>query len=205
MVGEYLRAVLSLFVAVFDNRPFKERSKKVEKGRKVSRKGLEICVKRVYNMCIKERGEDMKLDELRKELNLLNGRVKEVLKKSGYEDYGDVEVDFNPDNPDEVQLAVEYRSIVGKLDELSHALSYFMRPVAREGKLYMNQNGRYELDGKELTSGSGVEVLLYDECMERWEWYASRIESKPDGAYYLVGKSTLNLEGVTARQRERGL
>ena len=34
-------------------------------------------------MCIKERGEDMKLDELRKELNLLNGRVKEVLKKSG--------------------------------------------------------------------------------------------------------------------------
>lgn len=156
-------------------------------------------------MCIKERGEDMKLDELRKELNLLNGRVKEVLKKSGYEDYGDVEVDFNPDNPDEVQLAVEYRSIVGKLDELSHALSYFMRPVAREGKLYMNQNGRYELDGKELTSGSGVEVLLYDECMERWEWYASRIESKPDGAYYLVGKSTLKLEGVTARQRERGL
>lgn len=202
MVGEYLRAVLSLFAAVFDNRPFKERSKK---SRKVSRKGLEFCVKRVYNMCIKERGEDMKLDELRKELNLLNGRVKEVLKKSGYEDYGDVEVDFNPDNPDEVQLAVEYRSIVGKLDELSHALSYFMRPVAREGKLYMNQNGRYELDGKELTSGSGVEVLLYDECMERWEWYASRIESKPDGAYYLVGKSTLNLEGVTARQRERGL
>ena len=147
----------------------------------------------------------MKLDDLRKELNLLNGKMKEILRKSGYEDYGDVEVDFNQDSPDEVQLAMEYRSIVGKMDELSHALSYFMRPVTHEGKLRMNRNGRYELDGRELTSGSGVEVLLYDDCMERWEWCASRIESKPDGMYYLVGKSTLDLEGVTARLRERGL
>lgn len=144
----------------------------------------------------------MKLDELNKELYALNSRIKGILKASGFEDWGEVEVEHDTQNPDEVMLANEYRQIVEKLDGVSRALGYFMLPVAREGKLRLNQNGRYELDGAELTSGEGVEVLLYDDCMERWEWYASRIESM-DGKYYLVGKSNLDLEGVTARQRER--
>lgn len=145
----------------------------------------------------------MKLDQLNKELYALNSRIKGILRASGFEDWGEVEVEHDTQNPDEVMLANEYRQIIERLGGISHSLEYFMLPVAKQGKLRLNRNGRYELNGAELTSGEGVEVLLYDDCMERWEWYSSRIESTRDGKYYLVGRSDLDLEGVTARQRER--
>ena len=144
----------------------------------------------------------MKLDELGKELYALNSEIKRILRTSGFEECGEVEVECDAQNPDEIQLANEYCRIVEKLDDISCLMEYFSLPVAKEGKLHLNQNGRYELNGVELTSGESVEVLLYDRCMERREWFASRIESS-DGKYYLVGKSSLDLEGLTARQRKR--
>ena len=79
-------------------------------------------------------------------------------------------------------------------------LAYYDLPVVAEGTLQKNANGRYELNGHELTSGREVELLLYDpEWDKAPHWVRTRIEHDSD--YYAVYQHT-SLDGKTARIRQ---
>ena len=87
-----------------------------------------------------------------------------------------------------------------RLDEVHRQLEYLALPVRYSGQLHLQENGRYKLGEYELTSGSSVEVLLYDEWEEVYKWVASRIEHNGE-SYYLVGHTDTALEGLKARKR----
>ena len=138
----------------------------------------------------------MNVRELKNELNGLNSKITRILK-----DTGDIEsVEYDGTNPEDVMLWYELGRIVDLLDGASRGLRYLDRPIKREGELRKNSCGRYECDGYELTSGSPVEVLVYDDFYERDEWMVTRVEHNGTD-YYVVGKPSLNLSGVRARIR----
>lgn len=142
----------------------------------------------------------MDVKELKLEMDGLNSQIKRILKSSGYADYAELSVDYDRSNPDEVMLRRELSSCIDKLDEVSAVLEYLNRPVRVEGILRKNRNGRYEIGDRELSSGSPVEVLIYDRYDERWEWLSSRIEHNGKD-YYLVGSRDTDLEGCRGRVR----
>ena len=143
----------------------------------------------------------MNVRNLKNELNSLNSKITRILRDTGYAEYADLEsVEYDGLNPDEAMLWSELCGIVGLLDNASRGLRYLDRPIKREGKLRKNSRGRYECNGYELTSGSPVEVLVYDNFYERDEWMATRVEHNGTD-YYVVGKPSLNLSGVRARIR----
>lgn len=74
-------------------------------------------------------------------------------------------------------------------------LRYLQKPVRAEYRLFLNENGRYEVDsGHYYTSGSQIE-FYYE---ERWE--LSRVESS-NGEYYILHFKDVNLDGLRVRIR----
>ena len=144
----------------------------------------------------------MTIIELQEALNKINEQAKKICKETGYETYGELSnVEFDPKNPEHAFLMDELYSAVHKLDQVSWGLDYLNRPVRYEGVLTLNSRDRYELCGIELTCGSGLEILYYDELFERYTWIASSIEHNGK-EYYFVAKPNIELEGVTARIRK---
>lgn len=144
----------------------------------------------------------MKLTELRERLQSLDQSIRQILRDSEYEFDEDLyTVEYARDNPDAVQLITEYQRILSKLDEVSGTLNYLKQPIAHEGTLHLQKNGRYEVDGVELTCGSPLEILVQDEGDDYPAWVASRIEA--NNGYYFVARRNLPLEGKRARIRER--
>ena len=142
----------------------------------------------------------MNIKELQNSLNRLNSQIDRILQESEFSKWGELNIEYNGEDPEEVMLWSEFSSVMMKLDDVNDSLNYLNRPIRREGRLYKNDNGRYECDGYELTSGSGVEILVYEEYEERYGWLATRIEHNGRD-YYAVGKRDLDLEGVKARIR----
>lgn len=71
-----------------------------------------------------------------------------------------------------------------------------------EGQLLKNSRGRYESgDGHEYTSGSGIEVEIYDSFDERYNWEWASVEH--DGTdYYIVGHKDVKMDGLKVRRRK---
>lgn len=87
------------------------------------------------------------------------------------------------------------------IEKVVSQLRYLQKKVRYEGRLHVNGNGRYELDGYELSSGSVVEVWAerYDEPAQ---WHIVRIEhSHQHGGYYAYQWPELKLDGLKARVR----
>lgn len=87
------------------------------------------------------------------------------------------------------------------IDKVVSQLRYLQKEIRHEGQLYKNENGRYEVDGHELSCGSIVEVWAarYEDPAE---WHIIRIESSDQyGGYYAYQWPKLNLEGIKARTR----
>lgn len=144
----------------------------------------------------------MRLEELTAKIKDTNQTIKSLLRSVNYEYEEYLEsVQIDEGNPDEVQLMTEYMRILKRLDEVVRIMDYIHQPIANEGTLHMNQNGRYEFDGIELTCGSPVEILVQDSEDDPPEWVASRIEA--DNGYYFVARRRMQLEGKRARRRER--
>lgn len=144
----------------------------------------------------------MRLEELTEKIQSTSQTIRRLLKDVGYEYEEYLEsVQVDQSNPDEVQLMTEYMRILKRLDEVTDTMDYLNQPIAHEGTLQMNQNGRYEFDGIELTCGCPVEILVQDSEDDPPEWVASRIEA--DNGYYFVARRRMQLEGKRARQRER--
>lgn len=89
------------------------------------------------------------------------------------------------------------------LNDLSLSLRYLSRSVRVEGVLHKQANERYAINDYELTSGSSVELLVWDEGEGRDDWEVTRIEySHQHGGYYAIDYPEMNLEGVKARIRK---
>lgn len=150
----------------------------------------------------------MLLSELTNELEILNGKIKQLIRNVNFEydcwpEWSDMEkMGCDMCNPDNLQLISEYRKMLSKLAEVSQGIEYFKKPIIHEGVLHLNGNKRFEFDGVELTCGMGVEVLVQDYPEDSPEWVASSIEAD-NGCYYLVARPKLDLEGKKARMRKQ--
>ena len=151
------------------------------------------------------------ISDLYRELTTLNSSIERIIQASRYSEYDDLSgLELDARDPEQRLLREELRSILDHLERASSSISYLSQPIAYSGTLHKQANGRYMLDGYELTSGNGLEALvpceIYSEeqndYIEGVEWVASRLEHDGND-YYLVGYRDLQLEGLTARKRER--
>lgn len=141
----------------------------------------------------------------------LNTKIKQLISYAEYEQYDDLSgLKYDDENPDDLMMLDELRILFRKLDDISHTINYLNKPIKEEGILHKNKNGRYEINGHELSSGCGIECLISDEWhfiydkngkyVETPYWYATRIEH--DGKdYYIVDVNGVELEGLKVRIR----
>lgn len=97
----------------------------------------------------------------------------------------------------------EFEQLLGIGERLEEALArwnYLQKPVVAEGFLRKNENGRYEIEGREFTSGESVEVLISDPDFDETTWVRTRVEHNGEN-YYLVGYEEVPMDGLMARQR----
>lgn len=143
----------------------------------------------------------MTLKELQNELVLVEGKVSKVLKESGYwEDKDLCSVEYDRKDMDEVFLIHELNAAFDKLLGACRDMMYLRLPVRYRGKLHKQSNGRYCLGEYELTSGCGIEVLVYNDWSEEGRWIWTSIEHNGVD-YYLVHQPDVCLEGLEARIR----
>lgn len=150
--------------------------------------------------------------DIMNELRALNPDIKQILSHADFENYEDLSgIELDRNDAEQLFLLDELQTILSKLDDVSHTLNYLTRPIKAEGTLHKNSNGRYELKGHELTSGSGIEYLTTDDWHMAYNdnddyvptpyWKASRIEHNGND-YYIVGADNLDtLENVRVRIR----
>lgn len=150
----------------------------------------------------------MLLSELVNEMGSINGKIKRVLKDLDFtydcwpDESAMEKLGFNRSDPNDLQLISGYRMMLKKLMEVSRDMEYLRQPIAHEGILHVNGNGRFEFDGIELTCGMGIEILVQDYPEDSPEWVASSIEAN-NGDYFFVARPYLKLEGKKARIRKR--
>lgn len=143
----------------------------------------------------------MNISELKAKIIQVDWRIKEVLRDSGFLEYGELDIDYDSKDPEQAFLATELQRLLSSLDDAHSRLKYLQLPIEHEGILHMQSNGRYECDGVELTCGSPLEVLVKSPYDDTLEWVSSRIEA--NNGYYLVARPDLQLEGQRARIRKR--
>lgn len=137
-------------------------------------------------------------------------KLRELMKECGYDrNYEELEnVEYDPQDPDAAQTCTELTRFFRLIDQAAEILEYLKMPVKYVGQLWKNKNDRYELQGKELTCGSPVEILIENESADPdqehhyTEWFCTRIEyNQQEQRYYAVGRPGMCLEGVIARKR----
>lgn len=138
------------------------------------------------------------LDELRKEFIYLNYKIKNVLDNSGYTKNKTVK--YSTEDPNELFLQDEYLKILGNLQNVKDTLDYLGRIIVGEGYIFKNENGKYQVDGFELSEGSHIEFLYFDNLSNQEKWVSSRIEFIED-EYYLYNYKDVSLENLKVRVR----
>ena len=103
----------------------------------------------------------------------------------------------NEDDPDEVGKWYALHEMISHLDDFSELLRYYEAPVAGEGILRKQKNGRYHIGDCEITAGCVIEILEEDE--DRPCWVRTGIEH--DGHDYYATRVKGVLEGRRARYR----
>ncbi len=143
----------------------------------------------------------MKINELLQDVFRLQTEINKLLKDSSYIDYDDFTGKYEyPKTADEFLIHSELMGIFESLEKAQDKISYLKMPIKDTGCLFKNDNGRYELNGKEYTSGSSIEFKYFDDIDECYKWGFSRVESS-DGEYYIVGYRNLEMLGLEVRQR----
>lgn len=95
-----------------------------------------------------------------------------------------------------------------KLNDAKRAIEYFKRPT-EEGYLIQNKNGRFEMNDREFTSGSSIEVYLKKDPKNNIEegWYSGRVEythrDNQEGYYFFGANKPFLTEGMKARIRKK--
>lgn len=112
-----------------------------------------------------------------------------------------VEMD-NSSDPNERMVYSEIQKAIRHLDKAAQAIENLMKPIQLEGKLIKLEDGKYALPGMNygFSSGSSIEVLVYDEFFGVEEWVPTRFEHT-NGDYYFYDAPKLKLEGAMVRKR----
>lgn len=152
------------------------------------------------------------LKELQEEMQKLSLQIATVLSVSKYIDYDDLSgIEYSTNNPDDLLLIDEYRSILYKLSDLQYDLEYLNKPVLYEDTLILRPDGRYGTRNNKTyyTSGNGIEFLINDEVLgvdghftEVSAWRTSTVEHNGIN-YFIVGYKDVDLNGLKVRVRKR--
>ena len=138
------------------------------------------------------------------EASKLESQINHMNELCGYLDCDDLSMmEINYQDPDEIMLQRELSKIMGRLNEIKNNLRWLRNPIKLQGKLCLNRNERYEVKGYEFQCGDCLEVKIYDECFDRWEWVPTRMEHNGKH-YYLVDVfevANVSLEGLVVRIR----
>ncbi len=141
----------------------------------------------------------MDVKDFREKLTQLNQRIKELVTESGFNRYDGLSEVFDSTDPETLFQRYELGKVMRYLEDASDAISYMTEKEVTEGTLYKNERGRYACGEYELSSGSSLEVYVYDEDNERYKWRKTRMEHDGDD-YYIVGFDG-SPNGVKARVR----
>lgn len=139
---------------------------------------------------------DKVISELLQEVNKTGSFIKHL--QNQLQEFSD-SYSLQNASTDERTTAMMFVSLLDKLEDASDIIEFYKRPITKQGYLNQNSNGRYVVDGTELTCGSTVEIL-YDRWQEgKTEWLKTQIEAE-NGVYYAVGYQDA-LNGALARIR----
>ena len=142
----------------------------------------------------------MIIKELFAALVKLNYDISHLLSEACFSEYDDFsDVDFDDSDPEECLLHDELSAIMSQLVSISTTINYLKLPVTGEYILYRNADNRYECERHIFHCGDPIEICLYNELYDRYEWVISRIEANKD--YYVVGHSGASLDGARVRFR----
>jgi len=137
----------------------------------------------------------MNIEQLRNDAIKLSQLLKRFVN-----DYNKVEenTDQTALNEDDLYFFTTLYQAADKSDDFVRMIEQMNKPIITEGYLKKNDNGRYELNDYELTSGDPLDVWLDDDYYNSGGyWLSTRMEHK-NGDYYAVGVSS-SLNGVKAR------
>lgn len=137
------------------------------------------------------------MDRAKVSLKRLELRLKEAVQEARRLEYETSQDSLSPEQ------RFEYEQLLGigaKLEEALTRWQYLQKSVVAEGFLRKNENGRYEIDGREFTSGESIEVLISDPDFDETTWVKSRVEHNGED-YYLVGYEGVPMDGLMARLR----
>lgn len=135
-------------------------------------------------------------------LKALKNDISSVISFSKYDEYDDLSgLDINYDDPNQLFLQSELRSILESLSDAKYEIGYLTKPVKCQGTLYKNRIGKYEIDEDHCFScGAPIEAYIFDDFEERYMWVASVIEHNGKD-YYLKGYKLVELAGLRVRVR----
>ncbi|WP_010676340.1 DUF5348 domain-containing protein [Bacillus timonensis] len=137
----------------------------------------------------------MKLETAYQVFNEIKRSIKNLENSNGY--LSD-EFEYNCNDAEEKYMYNISRSIVDRLDAVQTLLNWIEKPVIAIGRLTSNQNKRYEVGGKELTSGHPIDV--WD---DEWdEWVYSRVEHNGHDYYIVSFGRDEKIEGMSVRLRQ---
>lgn len=107
---------------------------------------------------------------------------------------------YDKNDPNSMYTRFMLNHIEDKLSDTLNLIQSLTSPVIDQGTLVKNSTGRYELNGREFTSGSSIEFLYDDDFSEVTRWVNSRVESKK-GEYFIVGYPHVQLDGLIVRRK----
>ena len=126
--------------------------------------------------------------------------VERFLEKNSVK-YLDSHLPIDVTNPDEVFLRRSFVNLEMSTLQTMQYLSHIAKPILAEGKLALDSNGQYSVDGHPVTDGMFLEFFY----INRWE--IGRLCKGPDSAYgyfFLGFRNELfdvNLDGLQVRIR----
>ena len=152
------------------------------------------------------------IKELQEEMQKLSSQIATVLSVSKYRDYDDLSgIEYSTNNPDDLLLIDEYKSILYKLSDVQYDLEYLNKSILFEDTLILRPDGRYGTRNNKTyyTSGSGIEFLINEEVLgedghftEVPAWRTSTVEHNGTD-YYIVGYKDVDLNRLKVRVRKR--
>ena len=141
----------------------------------------------------------MNIQELVKEAEKLNAHIHEFLKMAGYEQFGEIAVDYKTKDVEQIYQHENLYAYCEHLSQVTEYIDRLNRQIVFIGQLHKNANGRYSLgESIEFTCGSELEYLESDDYHENAYWKYSTVEAK-DGEYYLTANPKTQMEGLMVR------
>ncbi|MBQ1388626.1 MAG: DUF5348 domain-containing protein [Clostridia bacterium] len=141
----------------------------------------------------------MNIQQLHDRLNDL--KIEKLLSQSGFDIHNDLYDMECESDPDSLMLREELTDVLYHLDIASSILKHLKKKVVGEYTLHKNNNDRYSCAAWEFTCGNRIEFYDYDDDLEKYRWYVSRIEHNGND-YYIVGFRNLSLDGLRIRIRK---